>query len=151
MDASVVIDALGQGHDSSSVASLLRLCMYAEPLKPERGETSVHLELFGLGLALSFEEVDVGDPATQHLPEGSQVLVAAFLYGPDHPEYKTFAGALPFDLTFADSRMVANKRLGVSERWSNDFLSSTWERDGLTVIASYADGATRIEQIQLSK
>lgn len=151
MDANVIIDALGQGQVSSAVANLLKLCGYTKPLKPKRGETSVDLELFGLGLALSFEEVDAGDSATQHLPEGSQALVAAFLYGPDHPEYKAFAGALPFGLTFADSRMVANKKLGVSEHWSNDFQSSTWERDGLTVIASYADGGTRIEQIQLSK
>lgn len=148
METSLILDALAKPSGSDEVQRLLAACGHTKALRPKRGETGVDLEFFRLGVALSFEEPD---ESSTGLSEGSQVLVAAFLYGSAHPEYDRYCGSLPLGLTFDDDRMMANAKVGATELWSEDFLSSTWERDGITVIASYGEGASRIEQIQISR
>lgn len=146
-----IINALGRTHVENEVKELLNLVSYRKPLKLPKGESSVYVEAPDFGIVLLFEDAALIRPDDISVPEGALVLEAVFLYSSAVAGYQTYAGDLPFGLSFSDTRQISNEKIKAPEIWSEEFLSSSWDKDGLTAIADYLPDMQGLKQMQVSK
>ncbi len=78
--------------------------------------------------------------------QGQLLLTQAYFYA-GFNEVQSFAGELPFGLSFADSRSVARTKLMAFEATRHSYRNDTWDVDGYRLSVTYANDSQRIERI----
>jgi hypothetical protein len=144
-------ELLGKQADSSAVIEALKQIGHKGLVKIKRGETGVYINNKNLGTSMLFEsERYVHSKCDISLPSEAPILVAIFLYGLGHPDFKQYRGSIYQELQFSDGQEIARKKLGKSARFSEKFNSESWDlSDKIGLIIDYSDDKKSILVAQL--
>lgn len=77
---------------------------------------------------------------------GEPLLVQAYFYSP-HDDIAGFEGALPYAMTFTDTRSDVREKLQKFHAERRSYLSDTWDIDALTLNVMYSETEERIDRI----
>jgi len=139
MNADEFVHCLGKTDDHPDILRLLARLGAKKPAKVPRGSTEVRVEVRPLGIEMLFKPID--DNRRHGLTFASVVF---------HGNGKPGAGALPFGLSFSDSRKDARKKVGPPMYISDELNRDAWDYQTHTMTADYARGRGRIMVLSLS-
>jgi len=139
MNADEFVPCLGKTDDHPDILRLLARLGAKKPAKLPRGSTEVRVDVRHLGIEMVFEPI--GDNRRHGL-----TFARVICHGKDKPG----VGALPFGLTFNDSRKDARKKVGPPMSSSDDLNRDAWDYQTHTMTADYARGRGSIMALSLS-
>lgn len=149
MGSDAIVGAFGSPAHADNVEAIFHgLGTYRRPELPADGR-SFHEWVLARrkGVELGFADSEYQLAADRHRwGSGELLLVQAYFYS-GFDNVQPFVGALPFGLTFADSRHVARAKLAAHEATRHSFRSDTWDVDGYRLTATYADDGAAIDRI----
>ena len=139
MNADEFVPCLGKTDDHPDILRLLARLGSKKPAKLPRGSTEVRVDVRHLGIEMVFEPVD------DNRRHGLTFARVVF-----HGKPMRGGGALPFGLTFGDSRKEARKKVGPPMSISDELNRDAWDYQTHTMIADYARDRGRIMALTLS-
>lgn len=99
------------------------------------------------GIEFGFEDEAVFRNAhPDDAPSGKMLLIQLCLYG-NHDGMNRYNRALPFDLSFDDSRESVRNKLAAWEASRRSYVRDTWELPEWTMVAAYADGGLCVDSL----
>ena len=120
---------LGKRHDDRAVQAALAAAGVDKPPKLPRGDVSVIVDLAGHGMWLDLVKRD-----------GALVLRGVGAYVQRRKKPDLYKGKLPYDLAAGMTRAEVAKVLGAPDNRNDKVDYDTWLRDGVELLAAYANG-----------
>lgn len=106
--------------------------------KLKRGDDTCHLSQPSLGIELTFRDSETLQNSNRSYPDGSLVLSNIRFYGLTTDEFSSYAGELPFDITFGSKKADLIAAHG-EPNWSGTFPLNKlrWNKGRLWLLVSF--------------
>jgi hypothetical protein len=151
MDIERVLSLLGVASADSRVRDMLRtfgLDKYQPSLDTDNPDAVTDwFPVSELGIEFGFKDeayLHALDPGLRQ--KGDLVFYEVIMYG-EHPQMDRFGGALPYGLSFTDSRVVAQSKINRLNRPWRPHVRDVWEMPQHRLIVTYAPDESRIVDV----
>jgi hypothetical protein len=143
MNADDFVPFLGKLDGSPDIAKLLTSLGVKKQPKLKKGDLYVYVQLPKDGLVLVFRESDD--------PKSSQTFLAGVqMYSDEEDGFKTFAGELPKEVGFDDTKAEVRKKLGKPTRSKDQLRTDYWDRKGHVLSVEYSRATGKVQTMDLS-
>jgi hypothetical protein len=140
MDPKVFIKLLGYPADAPEVRNLLTAFGATIEPKLKRGDVDVNIDITDAGMYFVFtDEAFARKRRGVAIGAGPLLLTNVSMCSDAMSGYTTYAGPLPFSLSFSDGRDAVRSKLGPPEDPDDQSTIDRWTKCGVWVFADYAD------------
>jgi hypothetical protein len=150
MSITVPLSLLDKPSDHPEVKQVLASLGAPAP-KLKKGDVDAYSEAKDHGVYLTFkDEGQLRNDPKLAIGEGALILVAIGFQTSAAAGYQTYAGQLPFGVTFSMPRPDVHALLGAPEKTIAPLAKDRWTRDGVRFHVQFAKGFGPIHSIQAS-
>jgi hypothetical protein len=148
-EAETLVGLLGKSSDSPEVAAWLSQAG-AKPPKLPKGDTDAYVVLKDRGLELMFTDEAKHQMRNDiAIGEGALILSNVRFNSAAVPEFKPYAGPLPYGLAFPNSQADVQRVLGKPEQSNPRLRMDRWTREPHRAFAKYKEGLGELESFNV--